>query len=491
MKWTYRTVFLVISCLFCCSFSAAAGSCCASASVAKSTALSHPSTDVYDGWRLGVQTWSLNHFTLFESIDKTRSLGLSWIQAFPGQRICADREGVFGPEMSAELRAAVKAKLQEASVGIFAYGVTGIPTDEKQARALFEFARQMGIETIASEPEFEEFDAIDKLCREYRIKLGIHNHPKPSRYWNPQTVLDVCKGRSPWIGACVDVGHWARSGLNPADCLKKLQGRIHDVHIKEVDTELGHDVVWGTGQGRIKGVLEELHRQGYVGTFSIEYEHQWENNLPQIRHSIAYFDTIASVLNPTGWRRLFADDLSNAELKAGSWVLQEGVLELVGGGDIWTKDNYDDFILDFDFRVQERTNSGVFLRAGDHNWLPWAEVQIEDSFGKDISRHICGAIFDVQAPTVNVMLPPSQWNRMTIQANGAGIQVVLNGREIVDINLDKWRQAGQNPDGSPNKFNIAYKDLPREGFIGFQDHRDGTKVWYRNISIKTRGQKGF
>lgn len=451
----------------------------------------HPSTDVYDGWRLGVQTWSFNRFTLFDAIEKARSLGLSWIQAYPGQPISPDNKTGFGPEMSEELRKSVKDKLRAESVRIFAFGVTGIPTDESQAQKLFEFAKEMGIETIVTEPEFDQFDAIDKLCQKYQIKIAIHNHPKPSRYWDPQTVLKMCEGRSAWIGACADVGHWARSGLNPVECLAKLQGRIHDVHIKEVDIpepkegEWGKDVVWGQGQGRIEGVLKELHRQGYTGTFSIEYEDAWDNNVPLIRQSIAYFNSVASSLKPSGWTNLFATDLSNADFKAESWTLQEDVLELVGGSDIWTKEKYGDFILDFDFKVQNHTNSGVFLRAGNQDWLPWAEVQIADSFGQDLSKHICGAIFDIQAPAVNAVLPPGQWNRMTIKAEGAKITVLLNNRSIVDINLDRWDKAGQNPNGTENKFkDIAYKDLPRKGILGFQDHRDGTKVYYRNIKIK-------
>lgn len=450
----------------------------------------HPSTDVYDGWRLGVQTWSFNRFTLFEAIEKTRSLGLSWIQAYPGQPISPDNKTGFGPEMSAELRKLVKDKLRAESVRIFAFGVTGIPVDESQARGLFEFAKEMGIETIATEPGFDQFEAIDKLCQKYQIKIAIHNHPKPSTYWDPDTVLKMCEGRSAWIGACADVGHWARSGLNPVECLAKLKGRIHDVHIKEVDIpepkegQWGRDVVWGQGQGRIKGVLEELHRQGYIGTFSIEYEDSWDNNLPQIRQSVAFFDSIASILKPSGWKDLFAADLSNAKVEPKSWVLQEGVLELMGGGDIWTKAQYGDFVLDFDFRLQERTNSGVFLRCGNQEWMPWAEVQIADSFGQEISRHICGAIFDVQSPAVNAVLPAGQWNRMTIRAQGSQIQVRLNNQQIIDINLNEWKEAGKNPDGSNNKFNIAYKDLPRKGFLGLQDHRDGTKVLYRNVKIK-------
>jgi len=62
------------------------------------------------------------------------------------------------------------------------------------------------------------------------------------------------------------------------------------------------------------------------------------------------------------------------------------------------------------------------------------------------------------------------------------ICVVLNHQPVVTINLDDWTEANKNPDGTPNKFNVAYKDLPRNGFIGLQDH--GGKVWYRNIRIK-------
>ena len=445
----------------------------------------HPATDVYDGWRLGVQAWSFNRFTLFEAIDKTRELGLNWMQAYPGQRISPEIDVRMGFDISPEIQQAIKEKLAQANVSIVAFGVVGVPREEAQARRLYEFAKTMGIEVLVSEPAEDQFDLIDKLCREYEIKLAVHNHPRPSHYWNPDTVLRVLEGRSAWVGACADVGHWVRSGLDPVACLKKLEGRIHDIHIKEVDTELGHDVVWGTGQGRIKGILEELHRQGYKGPFAIEYEHSWDNNVPLIRQCVAYFNTVAASLKPTGWKELFAPDLSNADFAPGSWVFQDGVLELIGGDDIWTKAKYGDFVLDFDFKVERRTNSGVFLRAADHEWLPWVEVQVGDTYGRDISRHICGAWFDVQAPTVNAMLPAGQWNRMTIRAEGPKIQVVLNNQKIIDVNLDNWTEAGKNPDGSANKFDIAYKDLPRTGFLGLQDHRDGTKVWYRNVKIKT------
>ncbi len=440
----------------------------------------HPCPQSYDGWRMGVQTWSFKKFTLFEAIDKTRSLGLEYIQAYPGQKVSDKINKGFGPDLSPQQREKVKAKLKETGIKIFAFGVTGISGDEAKAGKLFEFAKEMGIETIVSEPNLKQFDLIDKLCQKYNIKLAVHNHPKPSRYWNPDTVLKACQGRSKWIGACADVGHWVRSGLDPVECLKKLEGRIHDVHIKEIDK--GHDVIWGTGQARIEGILKELHRQNFKGTFSIEYEYHWNNNVPEIRQSVDYFNSVAAALKPTGWKPLFDSDLSNAVFKSNSWVVEDGQLIRKGGGDIWTDAKYSNFVLDFEFKLDKGTNSGIFLRAAEHSWLPWVEVQLEDSYGKPVSKHICGGIFDIKEPSVNAVKPVGQWNRMTITAMDSKIHVILNHQLTLNIDLEKWTEPHKNPDGTKNKFDIAYKDLPRKGWISFQDH--GQNVWFRNIRIK-------
>ncbi len=444
----------------------------------------HPTTDVYDGWRLGVQAWSFNRFSFFEAVDKTRELGLNWIQGYPGQRVAPHIDARMGPDLPENVRQEIREKLSASNVRMVAFGVVGIPADEAAARRMYAFARDMGVEVLVSEPAPDHYDLIDKLSKEYEIKMAVHNHPKPNRYWHPDNVLEAIEGRSEWLGVSADVGHWVRSGLNPVEKLKRIEGRIYDIHMKEVDVERGHDVVWGTGQARTRPILEELHRQGYQGLFAAEYEHSWDNNVPLIRKSAEFFNSVAAELNPSGWRNLFEGDLSNAVFAQGSWKYEDGVLELKGGGDIWTEERFGDFVLDFDFKVEERANSGVFIRTGNRKWLPWIEVQIADSHGKDVSPHICGAIFDIKAPKVNAMLPPGEWNRMTIRAEGPLVKVVLNNVPIIDIDLDDWTKAGRNPDGSSNKFNIAYRDLPREGFIGLQDHRDGTKVWYRNMRIR-------
>lgn len=251
------------------------------------------------GWRLGVQAWSFNRFTFYEAIDKTASLGLHYIEAYPGQRLCKEHPNArFDHNMSEELQAEVKKKLKSAGVKLVNYGVVGLGTNEKQCRKVFEFAKKMGIETIVSEPPPEAFDMLEKLCKEYKIYLALHDHPKPSRYWNPETVLKVCKGRSKWIGACCDTGHWVRSGVDPVEALKKLKGRIICFHFKDLNKRArnAHDVPWGTGVCNVRGMLTEVYRQGIKPVFSIEYEYHWENSLPDMKKCVTYFNQVAEEL---------------------------------------------------------------------------------------------------------------------------------------------------------------------------------------------------
>ncbi len=252
-------------------------------------------SDAHSGadWRLAVQAWSFNKYTLFEAIDKTAALGIQHLEAYPGQSLSKEHPDVkFGPEMPEQYRADVKKKLNEAGVKLVNFGVAPLDLDEAKDRKLFEFAQAMGIETITSEPPGESIELVDKLANEYGINVAIHNHPQPSHYWNPDTVLKVCAGRSKRLGACADTGHWLRSGLDPVDCLKKLQGHIISLHFKDLNERSGkgHDVPWGTGASHATAMMDELKRQGFQGVFSIEYEYNWENSMPEMAQCVKFFN---------------------------------------------------------------------------------------------------------------------------------------------------------------------------------------------------------
>jgi sugar phosphate isomerase/epimerase len=241
------------------------------------------------GWRLGCQAYTFNRFTFFDAVDKTASLGLHYIEGYPGQPISKKLSAAMGADMSVAHRNEVLKKLSDSGVKMVNFGVGGYDREH------FEFAKQMGVETLVAEPNEGDFDAVEKLCAEFQINLAIHDHPKPSHYWNPDTVLKVCRGRSKRIGACADTGHWARSGLNPVECLKKLAGRIVSLHFKDLN-KMGmdaHDVPWGTGVCDVKRMLTELRRQKLKAVFSIEYEYHWDDSLPEIAKCVAYFDSTA------------------------------------------------------------------------------------------------------------------------------------------------------------------------------------------------------
>ena len=251
-------------------------------------------------WRIGPAAWSFNKFTFFEAVDKTAALGLHYIEAFEGQPISKEIPEQMGPGLSDPVLEQVRSKLKGSGVTLTSVYLHALSADEQAARKAYEFCRKLGVETIVSEPPPEALNLLERLCDEYGVKLAIHNHPRgQSRYWHPQEVLKVCAGRSPRMGACADVGHWQRSGIRPVDGVRLLGSRLLSLNVKDL-SELGpegHDVPWGTGKGEMAEMLREIHRQEIRPTlFAIEYEYNWDNNVPDIVRCAEFFErTVAEI----------------------------------------------------------------------------------------------------------------------------------------------------------------------------------------------------
>jgi sugar phosphate isomerase/epimerase len=223
-------------------------------------------------------------------------LGIECIE--PGFFLALDKSKKLqaNENVSAAARKEWKQRMDDRGI-VMASFYSSLGADQKQARKIFEFCKEMGVTAIVAEPPAPAFDMIEKLCDEYAINVTIHNHPGPkSGYWEPEKVLAACKGRGKRIGACCDTGHWVRSGLNVVECLKKLEGRILGFHLKDV-IEKGkpeaRDVPLGEGKADYAAVLKELKRQNYQGVLAIEYEHDSPALKDDVAKCVAFVENTA------------------------------------------------------------------------------------------------------------------------------------------------------------------------------------------------------
>ncbi len=435
---------------------------------------------------VAMQFWTYRRYTFVEAVEKTRALGLKYLQAFPGQPFSPQEKDLkVDHNLTPDQVEKVKKAVAGAGLEVVGYGVVDMGRTEASMRQVFEFARRLGIKTIETEPQDEDFPILDRLVKEYGIRIAIHNHPEPSKYAKPQTVLDHIKGVEERIGACADTGHWMRGGLRPVDCLKMLSGRIYDVHIKDrsdFGTAKGvDDVAFGSGKANIHDILAELTLQDYGGWLTIEFENEAEVMTPEptLRKgldyikSITYYEDYDQILRRSDWR--YSKHGWN-HYGPGYFDLDErtGVLKSQGGmGLLWyAAKKYRDFVLELDYQcAQVNTNSGVFVRvpevpASDDYIYHSFEVQISDE-GKDI--HKTGAIYDAEAPSRDASNPAGEWNHMKITCQGKNIKVEINGVSVIDWNME--------PRGK-------VKDFSLEGYLGLQNHDSIAPVYFRDVFIK-------
>jgi hypothetical protein len=193
-----------------------------------------------------------------------------------------------------------------------------------------------------------------------------------------------------------------------------------------------------------------------------------------------------------GWLLLFDGRTFNGWMTSGQKPsqrpIEEGYLNPHRCGDYMMvhTQQWSNFILSLDFKLSKECNSGIFVRTSSLKPLPekdvgynGIEVQLIDNTGT--GYHDTGAIYDLSQPTENTMKPVGHWNHIKITCQGSLIEVVLNGKKVNRIDLNQFTEPNKRPDGSTHKFAIAYKDHPRLGYIGLQDH--GSDCWFKNIKL--------
>ena len=145
------------------------------------------------------------------------------------------------------------------------------------------------------------------------------------------------------------------------------------------------------------------------------------------------------------------------------------------------------YVLAADFKISKGCNSGIFIRTaplepreGKDVGFNGIEVAIDDT--TDAGYHDTGALYELVKPTRNAMKPVGEWNHIEITSRGPIIEVVLNGERVTRADLDVFMEPNKRPDGTAHKFDIAYRDHPRTGYVGLQDH--GSPCWFKNIKLR-------
>lgn len=238
--------------------------------------------DPWDGLKIGVATYTLRSLDLDNTLRVLRRLGIQWISVkdihLPRKTTLAERQ-------------AIVSRFREAGVTLVSCGNVGLPGDEAGIRDAFVYAKEIGVETMVCAPKPESFPILDALVKEFDIRLAIHNHgPEDKFFPTPQSAYEAARRYDKRIGLCIDVGHTARAGVDPAKAIRELRDRVYDIHIKDVAeaSVRFQPVEIGRGVLDIPAILDSLRAIRFQGVVGIEYEKDGNDPVPGLCESVGY-----------------------------------------------------------------------------------------------------------------------------------------------------------------------------------------------------------
>ena len=176
-----------------------------------------------------------------------------------------------------------------------------------------------------------------------------------------------------------------------------------------------------------------------------------------------------------GWTTLKGEPVTKG------WEVVDGTIHRSGrGGDIVTKESFKDFVLEFEWKISKRGNSGVKYRVQGNVGLEYQVLDDNEHPDRMKPSHRAASFYDLlQAPDDKPLKPVGEWNHGKIVADGTKLEHWLNGKLVVslDQSTDQWKKLFE-----------ASKYRKRENFgavaspILLQDHGDA--VWFRNLRIR-------
>jgi sugar phosphate isomerase/epimerase len=191
---------------------------------------------------------------------------------------------------TAERQAAMQ-KLKGAGITALSCGNITMQHDEANIRQAFQYAMDCNIPTIVCSPDPNSIAILDRMVKEYDIKLAIHNHgPEDKRFPSPYDVMKAVQGFDKRIGLCIDVGHTARAKVDPAEAILKCKERLYDLHFKDINSTAPNGTTIEAGRGvlDLPAVVRSLKRIRFDGLVSIEFEGWEADPLPAVAETAGY-----------------------------------------------------------------------------------------------------------------------------------------------------------------------------------------------------------
>lgn len=252
------------------------------AAPAVAAAASPSQGDPWLGLKVGVASYSFSRLPLDEAIKGIRRVGVSYVSI---------KDAHLPLKSTAAQRKEVVRKFRDAGITPLSCGVIGLKDDEAGLRQAFEYARDAGIPTIVCKPTRKSLPQLDKLVKEFDLRLAIHNHGPEDDVW--PSPLDVWEAVQPFderIGICIDVGHTVRCQVDPVDAIRKCAPRLYDLHFKDLASREGKSkpVVVGRGVLDVPAMLRALLDLKFAHHVGLEFEAEMNDPLPGVAESIGY-----------------------------------------------------------------------------------------------------------------------------------------------------------------------------------------------------------
>jgi sugar phosphate isomerase/epimerase len=220
-----------------------------------------------DRYRIGLETYSFHDVDLATTLTHVKSLGLRYLELHDGH--------LRSDASPAQIANAKKALVD---AGITATGVyihDAFTEEESVARPILQFAKSMGFRYINGGPKRESLPLLNRLAPEYGTRIAIHNHGPGARYETLEHVTSVLDAH-PALTPCIDIGHFARSRVDPVHATRVLGARAEAIHVKDVDAKGGNTIV-GEGTIDMPGVFRALRESRFNGLVVLEYEGDFDN----------------------------------------------------------------------------------------------------------------------------------------------------------------------------------------------------------------------